>query len=206
MSESEAPGRAATLWRRVRPVLAAAAQRGRRLVERVLHPLRRRTARDRLTRLPAVESILVLCYGNICRSPYAASVLTQTLMERGRTAQVTQGGFLGPDRPANERALTVARGRGIDLGGHRSRLVTADEARNADLVIVMERQQAERVIHQYGSREERVLLLGDLDPGAIETRDIPDPYGLDTGFFARTYERIDRCIAELVRALDRDRG
>lgn len=191
----------ARLWQRIRPVLARGTRSGRRRLEQLVHPFRRRSTQAKLRQLPSVESVLVLCYGNICRSPYAAAVLTRQFGERGRTSRVTQGGFIGPNRPANDRAQSVAEGRGIDLAGHRSRLVTAEEARAVDLVVVMEQEQADQVV-RLGASPHRVVVLGDLDPGWIDGRTIVDPYGHGATFFTLTYERIDRCISELVRVLD----
>jgi protein-tyrosine-phosphatase len=188
-------------WLMVRTLLARGSRWVRRAVERLLHPLRRQHARAQLTRLLPVRSVAVLCYGNICRSPYAAERLGQGLARRGLDCRVTQGGFFGPDRPANDRAREVALGRGTDLSGHRSRLFTAEEARTVDLVVVMEGQQGRRVEARLGASPARVLVLGDLDPEPIESRAIPDPYGHDVEFFIRTYDRIDRCVAELERQL-----
>jgi len=186
----------------MRPILAGGAKAGLRAAERMLHRLRRRRAQALVARRAPVRCMAVLCYGNICRSPYAAAVLQRMLVRRGVLCQVSQGGFLGPDRPANDRAREVARARGTDLSEHRSRLVTAEEARTVDLVVVMEAYQARKIVAEFGADPGRVLVLGDLDPEPVVSRAIPDPYGLDNEVFIRTYERIDRCVAELTRLID----
>lgn len=61
------------------------------------HPARRRTARARLSRGGSGERALMRCYGDGCRSPYAALVLNRAFAERDITIPVRQGGF-GPDR------------------------------------------------------------------------------------------------------------
>lgn len=166
------------------------------LPERLVHPLRRRAASERVRRLrPA--SALIVCHGNICRSPYAAQVLAQEARNRGVALAVEDGGFFGADRPAHATAIAVARVRGIELDEHRSRLVTAEGLGAAELVVVMEPRQARRVRNQFGVPAERVLVLGDLDPGPIRLRSIGDPYGRPAAEFERTYDRIDRCIKAL---------
>jgi protein-tyrosine-phosphatase len=190
-----------TAWDQVRLILGRAARAMLGRVERVLHPLRRTLARRRLARPRPPDVILVLCYGNICRSPYAASFLARVLRDRGVETEVSQGGFFGPDRPAHATAITVARDRGIDLESHRSRMVTAAEARRAGLVIVMEWGQARRVETEFGVRTDRILILGDLDPDPVATRRIPDPYGHAPEVFRETYDRIDRCVRALVGAI-----
>jgi protein-tyrosine-phosphatase len=174
-----------------------------RLLDRTLHPFRRRAARRRLARLGLQREVLVVCFGNICRSPYAAAVLSRLLLAEGRRVEVTQGGFFGPDRRSPETAREAALDRGIDLGPHRSRLLTADGARAATLVVVMETAQAERVSQELGVAWSRTLVLGDLDPEMIPSRDIADPYGMRRDVFAATYARIDRCVTALVAALPR---
>jgi protein-tyrosine-phosphatase len=170
----------------------------------MLHPVRRYRAHRRLAQARPVREILVLCYGNICRSPYAASYLIRTLRARGLDTSVEQGGFFGPDREAHDTALAVARDRGVDLTGHRSRLVTLKEAERAGLVIVMESAQARRITREFGVSASRILILGDLDPGPILTRKISDPYGERPEVFVETYDRIDRCIHALVATLTLD--
>jgi len=146
----------------------------------------------------------VVCYGNICRSPYAAARLIRELREHGPEISVEQGGFFGPNREAHATALAVAHDRGVDLTGHRSRLVTAEEAQQAGLVIVMEKGQARKMEREFGVSASRILVLGDLDPGSIQTRTISDPYGERPEVFMETYDRIDRCIHALVATLAPD--
>jgi protein-tyrosine phosphatase len=148
-----------------------------------------------------MDRILVVCHGNICRSPYAAVVLARALEQKGLRAEVSQGGLYGPDRPAHEKARVTALARGVDLAGHRSRLVTLDAARSADLVIVMEPRQAIRVNRELSVPFARVLVLGDLDPQEVTSRGIPDPYGQSEEVFHVTYGRIDRCVTVLADAL-----
>jgi protein-tyrosine-phosphatase len=208
---TEAPGKSnetvATpgVMARLRPLVGRVVRQFATLGDRALHPSRRRAALAQLARVGEAERVLVLCYGNICRSPYAAAVLERAFREEGIGATVTQGGFFGPGRPSTDTARTVSLARGVSLESHRSRLVTAEDARDASIVIVMEAQQARIVIGEYGADRRRTLVLGDLDPGPITRRTIADPYGRNTEVFAEAYTRIDRCVTELARALSRSR-
>ena len=144
-----------------------------------------------------------MCYGNICCSPYAAAVLARLVGTESLEVQVTQGGFFGPNRPANDRGRSVAESRGIDLEAHRSRLATERDATGTDLIVVMEQWQANKMIEELGAPADRLLVLGDLDPEPVDSRAIADPYGLDIPFFERTFDRLDRCLATLVSLLRR---
>lgn len=171
------------------------------LPDRALHSRRAGEALARATSRGMPASVVVVCYGNICRSPYAEGVLRRSLAS-GRVDGVSVGsaGLYGPDRPANETALRLARARGVDLSAHRSRLFGAEDVTREGLVVVMTEAQREELIRGFGVPPERVELLGDFDPMRPEQRDIPDPYGHPDPVFERVFERIDRCVEAMCQA------
>jgi protein-tyrosine-phosphatase len=185
-------------------VLASFARRRlltiRSLRDRGLHPLRRRAALARLRGAARPKSVLVLCFGNICRSPYAAERLRGMLHPSLGEVRVVSAGFHLSGRPPPEEALAVAAERGIGIAAHRSRLVSHDLLRESELVILMTAQHVGLLKRQFGRRT-GVLLLGDLDPFSIHSRAIHDPYEQSGEVFREVYSRIDRCVEELVSAL-----
>jgi protein-tyrosine phosphatase len=196
---SDPPATQTPLWIRVR-------RETRLALQRLLHPIRRRAALARLQRLGALDRILVVCYANVNRSPYAAALLRRDLAAEGLPITVEQGGFFGPGRSPPELAKNLAMTRGIDLREHRSRFVTKDDTVGPTLVIVMEDWHAVRVRRSFGTPGDRLLMLGDLDPGPITSRSITDPVGGSPETFAEVYDRIDRCVAELLRGLSGGRS
>lgn len=172
------------------------------LPDRTLHTARRTLAKRRLRTLGAPRAVLFVCHGNICRSPYAEQVLRRATLMQKRNTTVTSAGFIGPDRPSPPNALAAAEARGIDLGAHRSRLMEPDELRSTDLVVVMDARQQREIAARSGRPRDRILVLGDLDPGPIARRAILDPWGRDLEVFDEVYERIDRCVRELARELN----
>ena len=70
-----------------------------------------------------------------------------------------------------------------------------------DLVVVMEPRQARAVQTLFGRDGHDIVVLGDLDPEPIATRAIADPVEQPEAAFEASYTRIDRCVAELGRAL-----
>lgn len=170
--------------------------------DRLVHPFRRRRAIALLQRYGIPDSVLFVCHGNICRSPYAAVAFVHRLPAELRDrVQVASAGFVGPERPSPLEALAVASERGLDLREHRSQLLTLDSVLNTHLIVVMEPVQQSVICGGYGRHAHHVLVLGDLDPEPIETRTIVDPFSRGRGTFELSYSRIDRCLAELVRAL-----
>ena len=102
-------------------------------------------------------------------------------------------------------ALEVAATHGLDLSNHGSRPIALPAASVSDLIIVMDRPQASAVRRIFGPAHRHVLMLGDLDPEPIDTREIRDPWEQPKEAYERCYARINRCVRQLVGALaDRD--
>jgi protein-tyrosine phosphatase len=166
---------------------------------RVRHALRRRQARDVLRHASPPAAVLVVCHGNICRSPFAAALLAGELAAEG--VRVESAGFVTWNRPCPPEALTVAARRGVDLSAHRSTPLTPDRVRAADLIVVMDPTQARAVRDRFGRLPREIVVLGDLDPDAVATPAIRDPVEQGVEVFEESYARIERCVAALAQAL-----
>ena len=192
----------------------------RGLANRVQHPFRRWSLRRRLAGLPPVKHVLILCLGNVCRSPYGAARLVRGAggspgdqrgacggSEPGREEaggaplEVRSAGLMGFGNPAPDTARHVAAMRGLNLEDHASQLLTQEMVQWADLIVVMDLHQGRRLEREYGASARRIVMLGDLDPGLPDRRDIPDPLDRSESFFNRTYERMDRCLDELFQLI-----
>ena len=163
--------------------------------DRLLQPLRRRKAIEALRARPRPSNVLVVCHGNICRSPVAGALLARELAPLG--IDVQSAGFIGYNRPAPAEAIAAAGLHAVDLVPHRSRIVTAAMIRRTDLIVVMDPSQQRLLRERYGRSSAAVLVLGDLDPGAVETRTIRDPVDQKQDVFEQVYARIARCVREL---------
>ena len=181
-----------------RAAAGAAFRMSRDTVDRALHHRRRHQAIARLVRLTP-RSVLMVCFGNICRSPYAAVALAKALVERDTV--VDSAGFIGPNRPSPREAQAAAAELGIDLAPHCSKLLTPELLRAHDLIVVMEPSQRRTLVAEHGVPAEHVLVLGDLDVEPISCRAIPDPYGGTQEVFSRCYRRIQRCVDSLATTI-----
>jgi protein-tyrosine phosphatase len=140
------------------------------------------------------KNILVLCTGNICRSPMAEVVLRERL--RGQSPDsvptVTSAGTSAlVGYPADPFAIEVAGQFGFDLSQHLGRQALAPLLSAADLVLVMERAHADWVHHQVPPLRGRVQLLG-----RWREQEIADPYGQRREVFETCFEQIDDCVAD----------
>lgn len=161
--------------------------------DRLLRRSRNRRAIARIRALGRPRSILVVCLGNICRSPYLAAVLERALPE----AAISSAGFVGAGRPVPENARIAAARRGFDLASFRSRPINAAATRQCDLVIVMDAAQRRRLVRLMRVSPARIIVAGDLDPAPAARRAILDPWMQDMAVFEATFDRLDRCAAAL---------
>lgn len=174
----------------------------------MLHRRRRARALDRLRRTsPAVPRVVFVCYGNICRSPFAARGFEATLSELDvDPVEVVSTGFYAEEgRSSPPEAVAAARRRGVDLSGHRSTSLDPGTGGGvgveASLVFVMEPGQRGRLTRVAEGRPALVLNLGDLDPEPIRSRGIRDPYGQPPEVFDEVFNRIERCVEVAARSL-----
>jgi protein-tyrosine phosphatase len=172
----------------------------RHLPDRLRHDERHAAVRRRLLQIGRPRTVLVVCAGNICRSPYLEAVLKRRLPD----VSVASAGFTGFNRPVAPHALTAAAKRGIDLSSARSNLLQPHRARTADLVLVMDVEQARYLASYLGVPRTRIIVTGDLDPVVAPTRTIRDPWQESIEVFESTFDRLDRCAETLSQLLERN--
>lgn len=173
-----------------------------RLGHRLSHPWRRRRALSAVRSAGVPGTIIFICYGNICRSPYAAYSLRRRLApRRAELIRVVSAGSYGPGRSSPGNALAAAAALGVDLGPHRSQLLTQELVRSANLIVGMEGSHRRAVLTMFGRLRAPLVLPGDLDPDAFAPPMIADPYGGSRENFAETYVRIDQYLEELAKHL-----
>lgn len=106
--------------------------------------------------------ILVLCTGNVCRSPVGERLLQRQLLARGIDARVHSAGFVLDGRPISDESLELLAARGIDAADHRSRVVDASMIAAADLVLGMAREHVREAVLLDRSALSRTFTLREL--------------------------------------------
>ncbi|SRR5712691_11073029 len=153
-----------------------------------------------------MKQILLVCTGNICRSPLAAALLTRALTERGvEGIDVSSAGTGAWDgAPASEGAYLVGLERGLDLSGHRARLLTRELVEGADLILTMARHHRARVDELGG--EGRVFVLGEYAGRDGEEAEVSDPFGGDLDVYRDTCAELEALVAAAVERIVAEAG
>jgi len=145
--------------------------------------------------------ILMVCLGNICRSPLAEGILQDKADRVGLHWTVDSAGTAGYHIGETPHHLSqkVAKLNGIDISNQKGRKFQKEDILYYDKIYVIDNSNYNDVKDICGNnwKEEKVdLLLNELFPG--EDRDIPDPwYGGEDGFQV-VFEMIDRACERIV--------
>ena len=130
-----------------------------------------------------ISSILVVCVGNICRSPLGERVLA-SVVPNLRVSSAGLAAVVG--HGADETAARVAAEAGLDLGGHVARQLTPEIGAAHDLILVMEPGHRADVARRMPQLSGRVMLF-DQWTGA---KGIADPYRRSEAVHRETRDRI----------------
>jgi protein-tyrosine phosphatase len=142
-----------------------------------------------------VKTILVVCEGNICRSPMAQGLLAAALPDANvRSAGL--GALIGS--PADETAVRLMQARGIDISAHRAQQITRVMCMESDVVLVMDAEQRERLEKMYPQARGRIFRVGE-----HTKRDIPDPYRQPEKAFSDALSLIDEGVREWLHRINR---
>jgi len=126
------------------------------------------------------EKILVVCDGNICRSPTVAAILKS--LKPGLA--ISSAGLVGLEgKDMDPTAREVAEQNGLYCGQHVARKLTSEMCRDSDLILVMESRQKDRLSQKFPEASGKTFLLTHWNG----KNDIPDPYRRGREAFERIY-------------------
>jgi len=140
------------------------------------------------------NSILVVCTGNICRSPTGERLLRAALPTMKIDSAGT-GALKG--HTADETACLVAENHGISLTGHQGQQLTRQLAQQYDLILVMERHHQEEVTTIAPEARGKTMLFAHW----IDNKQIPDPYRKSQEAFEHVYQLIEQAAQAWAKKL-----
>jgi len=149
--------------------------------------------------------ILLVCTGNICRSPMAESIMRQEFERRGEQVEVVSAGTGAWDGAlASEGAYLVALENELDLSQHRATLLTRELVEDADLVLTMARHHRARVEELGGT--EKTHLLGEYAGRQGDDAEVGDPFGSDLPVYRDTFTEIQTLVRAAVERFSDSRN
>jgi protein-tyrosine phosphatase len=149
--------------------------------------------------------ILMVCLGNICRSPLAEGILQHRAWKAGLSWSVESAGTGAwhTGQQPHRLSIKVAKMNGVDISKQRARQFVKEDFLHYDLIYVMDSSNYVDVKHISGNLfdEQKIdLLMNELHPG--ENRGVPDPwYGEEDGYH-KVYEMIDKACENIIRKYD----
>ncbi len=124
-----------------------------------------------------MKHILVVCTGNICRSPMAAALLAHEIEAAGLDGQVvvaSAGTYAVVGAGASGGSILAMADRGLDLSAHRARQLETKLVQDADVILVMEEAHRRSIFYTWPQALRKTFLLSEM---AGEHAEIDDPYG-----------------------------
>ena len=147
-------------------------------------------------------SILFVCTGNICRSPFAEGYFRKIAECRNlrEVRSVSAGLDVRISAPSPDIAVQVAKTFAVDMKDHRSKPITAEMVKDNDIIFAMEHHQAAILRQMFPNHRPKILLLPLFDSESSKKADsflrynIPDPFGKSQEPFTGCFRRIAKCM------------
>lgn len=160
------------------------------------------TTSTRNYRYKMATRILMVCLGNICRSPLAEGILRSKLPSDSYLVDSAGTGHWHVGNPPDARSVKIAQEKGLDISHLRGRQFSEKDFSDFDHIYVMDHQNYKDVIalsSDADSKAKVVLILNELFPN--ENVDVPDPYyGLQDGF-EKVYHMLDEACEIIAEKL-----
>lgn len=136
--------------------------------------------------------ILMVCLGNICRSPLAQGILESKVDPENVVVDSAGTGNYHLGDPPDSRSIAIGHKYGIDISYQRCRQFTTDDFDRFDSIYVMDSSNLNNVLSlaENTAQQEKVKLL--LDEISIHTREVPDPYYGGADGFEKVYQMLDK--------------
>ncbi len=151
-----------------------------------------------------MKSVLMVCLGNICRSPMAAGVLRDKLMASELDVLIDSAGTssLHKGETPDKRAIKCLNAYGIDISGLKARPFTSKDFSDFDIIFAMDTENYKGIIRQAANewQKQKVFLFMESSmPG--QSLSVPDPWYGDENGFHEVYKMIESNCDAIIEKL-----
>jgi protein-tyrosine-phosphatase len=179
----------------VRGLLMRARRKLAHAIERWRAGRMRQTPASVAAALRSASRVLIVCHGNIIRSPFAASLLARSLAGSPSVSVASAGLEAERGRPSHPFAVQTAASRGIDLSGHAAAPLTLEAVTRSDVIFVMDVPQLVALKRRFPAARRKTFLLACL--ASDQPLEIADPVDGAPSVFHRCYEHISQAVKSL---------
>jgi protein-tyrosine phosphatase len=151
-----------------------------------------------------MHKILMVCLGNICRSPLAAGILDHKMRKYGIQAVVHSAGTANyhVGQTADKRSIETARKHDIDITQHTGRQFQSDDFDAYDTIYAMDRDNYRNILAKARSDKDKAkvkLLMNEVLPH--QNIEVPDPYYGGAEGFENVYRMINMASDEIINKI-----
>lgn len=149
--------------------------------------------------------VLMVCLGNICRSPLAEGILKSKVDPNKVSIDSAGTGSWHVDHLPDPRSISVGKRYGLDITGQRGRQFAQEDFDRFDHIYVMDTSNYDDVIAQARNEEDKnkvQLILDEIFPG--EKVDVPDPYHGGEHGFENVYQMLDEACEIIASKLNKE--
>ncbi len=151
--------------------------------------------------------ILMVCLGNICRSPLAEGILREKIKDMDAEVDSAGTSAYHVDEAPDPRSIKIARKYGINISDLRGRQFSIADFDRFDRIYVMDESNYQNVLELARNEEDKNkvdFLLNEVEPGI--NNEVPDPYyGGDRGF-DDVYKMLDTATDQIVKKIKKNGG
>jgi len=146
--------------------------------------------------------ILMVCLGNICRSPLAEGILQSKVSADVKVDSAGTAAYHVGELP-DSRSITVAKKYGIDLTNQRARKFTVNDFDTFDLIYAMDESNYQDILTLARNTEEKLkvkLILNEVDLNSNQS--VPDPYYGGNNGFENVYQLLDEACQIIANKIE----